>query len=209
MRTRFENIWKSEQGSATLIIEKMVGVEVYWARLIDHFDEQGEGDCQHSEKLVGQACEFLVRIEPESLVWDGSVLLSADPQIRRDLKAYDSVLASRGCTTAMILGSHLDPQTRAELQQMFRTVQTEDEAIELVTRPQQSEAGLPMRLSVNVDKPMYVSKNTIIGSSFGRILIAIAGLFAAAGTSWTKIGSFLAGAAFVILAQVVWHLLKK
>ena len=209
MRTRFENIWKNEQGSATLIIDKTVGTEIYWARLVGHFDEQSDGDCQHSEKLIGQACEFLVGSRPGSLVWDGTVLLSADPQIRRDLKAYNSVLASRGCKTAMILGSHLDPLTRAELQKVFRTAQTEDEAIEMATQQRQSEAGLPMRLSVNVDKPMFVGKDTIIGSSFGRTLIGMAGIFAAAGTSWTKIGSFLAGAAFVILVQIVWNLVKQ
>ncbi|HZI58841.1 MAG TPA: hypothetical protein VFF39_18810, partial [Verrucomicrobiae bacterium] len=144
--------------------------------------------------------------------------LSAERQMRIDLKGYDTVLDLDGCKTVMVLGENLDAETRAALQPKFRQAPTIDEALRKLMKADETKphpaavaaAGVGNAAqSVTVKGVIYKDDKILIGSSLGRTLIGLLAVITVKGL-W----GFVAGAAFgvlialVVLVQLFWHLKK-
>lgn len=217
MNEKFRKVWQRHEGSATFNVEKFAKDPIYLVRLEHHLYDTSSPDCIDHEAALGKTYEFVKRQAPEGLIWDLTGALSAEPQIRIDLKGYDSVLQLEGCPTIMVLGDNLDAETRAALQPKFRQAVTIEEAQQMLMKPHGTDLQSPTVAtasvgctpqSVTVKGVIYKDDKILIGASLGRTLIGLLAVIAAKGL-WGIAGSFVAGAALVVLAQVLWHLLRK
>lgn len=217
MNTKFRQVWQRPEGQATFSVEKSEKDPIYRVRLEDHLYGTSSPDCVDHEQALGKTYEFVKRHSPEGVIWDLTGALSAEPQIRIDLTGYARVLQLDGCQTIMVLGENLNAETRAALQPKFRQAATIEEALQLLMKRDGADLQSPMvaaasvggtAQSVTVKGVIYKDDKILIGASFGRTLIGLLAVIVAKGL-WGLAGSFVAGAAAVILVQVFWHVLKK
>jgi len=221
MSKKFVRVWQRQEGNATFNVYKLSESPIYLVRPEGHLYDTSSPDCIDHEAAQGKACEFVKRQAPEGLIWDFTGTLSAEQQMRIDLKGYDTVLTSEGCRTIMVLGENLDPETCAALQPKFRLAETIDQALQMLKKPNETDLRSPTVAAAGVGNAAqsitvkgvlfqgeFKGKKILIGASLGRTLIGLTALIAAKGL-WGIAGSFVAGAALVVLAQVLWHLLRK
>jgi hypothetical protein len=218
MDTKFRRLWQRSEGNATFTVEKFAEGPIYLMRPEGHLYDTSSPDCIDHERALGRAHEFVKRQSPECLIWDLTGTLSAERQMRIDLKGYDTVLDLDGCKTVMVLGENLDAETRAALQPKFRQAPTIDEALWKLMKADETKphpaavaaAGVGNAAqSVTVKGVIYKDDKILIGSSLGRTLIGLLAVITVKGL-W----GFVAGAAFgvlialVVLVQLFWHLKK-
>lgn len=222
MNKKLSRVWQREEGSATFAVYKLAEAPIYLIRLEGHLYDTSSPDCIDHEAAQGKACEFVKRQAPKGLVWDLTGALSAERQMRIDLKGYDTIFNLEDCRTIMVLGQNLDAETRAALQPKFRQqADTIEEALDLLMEPTETDLRAPTLAAAGVGNAgqsitvkgvlfqgEFKGKKILIGASLGRTLIGLTALIAAKGL-WGIAGSFVAGAALVVLAQVLWHLLRK